>query len=64
MTQKPILLLHHEKPDDDRVQAFAEANGLIPDGYRPYLGDALPDLTSAPVDWLPGVPLRFRNLRD
>ena len=46
MTQRLILIRHHEKPDDDRVQAFAEANGLIPDGYRPYLGDALPDLTS------------------
>lgn len=45
MTQKLILIRHHEKPDDDRVQAFAEANGLTPDGYRPYLGDTLPDLT-------------------
>lgn len=45
MTRKLILIRHHEKPDDDRVQTFAEANGLIPDGYRPYLGDTLPELT-------------------
>lgn len=46
MTRKLILIRHHEKPDDDRVQTFAEANSLIPEGYRPYLGDTLPDLTS------------------
>lgn len=45
MARKLILIRHHEKPDDDRVQTFAEANGLIPDGYRPYLGDMLPELT-------------------
>jgi GMP synthase (glutamine-hydrolysing) len=45
MTRKLILVRHHDKPDDDRVQTFAEANGFDPVGYRPYLGDALPDLT-------------------
>jgi hypothetical protein len=45
MTGKLILLRHHDKPDDDRVQAFAEANGFIPINCRPYLGEALPDLT-------------------
>jgi GMP synthase (glutamine-hydrolysing) len=46
MTLKRLVLIrHHEPPDDDRVQAFAMAKGLIPSGYRPYLGDALPDLT-------------------
>lgn len=45
MTRKLILIRHHEKPDDDRVQAFAEANGFEPAGYRPYLGDVLPALT-------------------
>ena len=44
MTRKLILIRHHEKPDDDRVQAFADANGLTPVSCRPYLGDALPDL--------------------
>lgn len=44
MTRKLILVRHHEKPDDDRVQSFAEANGLTPLSYRPYQGDALPDL--------------------
>lgn len=45
MTGKLILLRHHDKPDDDRVQAFAEANGFIPINCRPYMGEALPDLT-------------------
>jgi len=45
MTRKLILVRHHDKPDDDRVQIFAEANGLTPVSCRPYLGDALPDLT-------------------
>ena len=44
MTRKLILVRHHEKPDDDRVQTFAEANGFAPVSVRPYLGDALPDL--------------------
>ena len=44
MTRKLILVRHHEPPDDDRVQRFAEANGFTPVGLRPYLGDALPDL--------------------
>lgn len=45
MTQKLILVRHHEPPDDDRVQIFAEANGLTPVSYRPYQGDALPEVT-------------------
>lgn len=45
MTRKLILIRHHEKPDDDRVQSFAEANGFEPAGYRPYQGDVLPELT-------------------
>lgn len=45
MTRKLLLIRHHEKPDDDRVQAFANANGLNPVSYRPYQGDALPDLS-------------------
>lgn len=45
MTQKLILIRHHEKPDDDRVQTFAETNGLNPVSFRPYLSDALPELT-------------------
>ena len=45
MTRKLILIRHHEKPDDDRVQIFAEANGFEPVGYRPYQGDVLPELT-------------------
>ena len=44
MSRKLILIRHHEKPDDDRVQAFAEASGLHAVSYRPYQGDALPDL--------------------
>ena len=51
MTQKLILIRHHEKPDDDRVQVFAETNALIPDSYRPYLGDTLPDLTPTSPGW-------------
>lgn len=42
MSRKLILIRHHEKPDDDRVQSFAETNGLTPVSYRPYQGDALP----------------------
>ena len=44
MTRKLILVRHHERPDDDRVQRFAEVNGLTPVSFRPYEGDALPDL--------------------
>ena len=43
MTRTLILLRHHERPDDDRVQSFAVANGLHTVSYRPYEGDALPD---------------------
>lgn len=45
MTAKLILVRHHEKPDDDRVQTFAEVNGFEPVSCRPYQGDVLPDLT-------------------
>lgn len=45
MTRKLVLIRHHEPPDDDRVQRFAETKGVTPVGCRPYLGDALPDLT-------------------
>ena len=45
MTRKLVLIRHHEPPDDDRVQRFAETKGFTPVGCRPYLGDALPDLT-------------------
>lgn len=45
MTRKLILVRHHEKPDDDRVQTYAEANGFTPVSCRPYQGDKLPDLT-------------------
>jgi GMP synthase (glutamine-hydrolysing) len=45
MTRTLIFVRHYEKPDDDRVQVFAEANGFIPVTCRPYLGDTLPDLS-------------------
>jgi GMP synthase (glutamine-hydrolysing) len=45
VTRKLILVRHYDKPDDDRVQAFAEANGLHPVSCRPYLGEPLPALT-------------------
>ena len=45
MSRTLILVRHHEPPDDDRVQAFAEAQGFTPLNLRPYAGDRLPDLT-------------------
>lgn len=45
MTRNLLLIRHHEKPDDDRVQIFAERNGFTPVSCRPYLGEALPDLS-------------------
>jgi GMP synthase (glutamine-hydrolysing) len=44
MTRSLLLIRHHEKPDDDRVQIFAERNGFTPVSCRPYLGEALPEL--------------------
>ena len=44
MTRKLVMIRHYDEPDDDRVQAFAVANGLEPVSCRPYRGDDLPRL--------------------
>jgi GMP synthase (glutamine-hydrolysing) len=45
MTRKLALIRHGDEPDDDRVHSFALMNGLQPQTFRPFRGDALPDLT-------------------